>query len=268
MNLSSLYLAISSERRLNILAALRQCRCATLEELSRQLGIDIATLLYEVNILRHGGLVTACEGSVCLTDRGQNVISKIVSLDQDLLSHCRSKNSILNRILNILTLRTLAVYIAVSGNLSVVPLLILSILGLALFYRFKIDIILLVPLEFHTFDIALLGVTPLALFVYYVVVLWFFSKKLLVTEACEATLFTICVVSMNAIVYYVLMVIIGITTATLMLLEAMKLIIATIGTIATSTLISYHTGKTFESTFLTLSLTLLIPCLLAYALLR
>jgi len=268
VSLSSIYLAISSERRLGILAALRQSRCLSFEELSRQLNLDIATLLYEVNLLQHGGLVSTCEGSVCLTDRGQYVISKIISLDQDLLSRISSRNSILRRFFNFITFKTLAVYIAASGSLSILPLILLSFLGLSLFYKFKINLILLVPLEFHTFNIMTVISSPIILFIYFTLLSWIISRKVLIIQSLEATLFTICIISLNTLVYYILIVIIGINTITLMLLEAMKLIIATIAIISTSTLISYYIGRTYESIFLIESLTLLIPCLILYALSR
>ncbi len=207
-------------------------------------------------------------GTVCITDRGLNVISKISSLDQDLLSKSEPSDEKIYNILNILTFRTLAIYVAVTGYLSTIPLLLLSFLGLFLFYKFRIDLAILVPFGFHTFNPYLLVISPSVLFVYFLIILWALSKRPLLVEALQCLLLALCIVSLYAVIYYAAVTVLGISTASLMILEASKLILSTLSIISVSTLISYHSGKPFESVFLLTSLTLLIPCLLAYALIR
>jgi len=261
-------LAISSERRLRILSCLRSLRCANIEDLSSRLKISIPSLLYELKILQHGGLIEIEDGTVCITDRGVNVISKISSLDQDILSKTRTEESKIHDMINLVTFRTLAIYVAVTGYVGTLPLALLTFLGLFLFYRFRINLIVLVPFAFHTFNIYLLAVSPVVLYVYFLLVLWILSRKFLVVEALQCTLLALCIVSLYAIVYYLSVSLLGISTMSLMVLEASKLILSTLSIISVSTLISYHCGRPFESVFLLTSLTLLIPCLLTYALMR
>ncbi len=268
MSLSSIYLAISSERRLRILSCLRNVRCANIEDLSSRLKIGIPSLLYELKILQHGGLVSLEDGTVCITDRGINVISKITSLDQDLLTRSHSEESKIHEILSMLSFRTLAIYIAVSGKAGTIPLALLAFLGLLLFYKFHINLIVLVPLGFHIFNIFTLVSSPIILLIYFLILLRVFSRKIMIIESIQCTLLTICIVSIYAVIYYVTLNVLGISTISLIILESSKLILPTLSVISTSTLVSYYSGRPFESAFLLTSLTLLIPCLLAYALMR
>ncbi|NPB01238.1 MAG: helix-turn-helix transcriptional regulator [Crenarchaeota archaeon] len=268
MSLSSIYLAISSERRLRILSCLRSLRCANIEELSSKLRIGIPSLLYELKILQHGGLVSLEDGTVCITDRGVNVISKIASLDQDLLAKSQSEETKIHEILSALSFRTLAIYIAVSGGIGTLPLALLVFLGLLLFYKFHINLVVLVPSGFHNFNPYTLVFSPLILLTYFLIILKVFSRKVMIIEALQCCLLTLCIVSIYAVIYYLTISILGISTISLIILESSKLILPTLSIISSSTLISYHSGKPFESTFLLTSLTLLIPCLLAYALMR
>jgi len=268
VSLSSIYLAISSERRLRILSCLRNLHCTNIEDLSSRLRIGIPSLLYELKILQHGGLVNLEDGTVCITDRGVNVISKIASLDQDLLARSNAEEGKIHEILSTLSFRTLAIYVAVSGKAGTLPLALLAFLGLLLFYKFHINLIVLVPLGFHIFNIYTLIFSPIILFFYFFILLRVFSRKFMIIEALQCVLLTLCIVSIYAVIYYVAMNILGISTISLIILESCRLILPTLSVISTSTLISYHSGRPFESAFLLSSLTLLIPCLLAYALMR
>ncbi|GEM_PF-5864058 len=269
-SLSSIYLALSSSRRLRILSALRRDKCLPIPDLARRVNLDYAMLMYEAELLRREGLVSVNDSIICIEQKGEDVLSRLLSLDQDVLNKANESGNML-RFLDAISLRTISMYIALSGPVGTLLLLVLAVFGIVLLLNSGNGLIALFPLRLANPSLRVYATTVsiLALSIYMLCTYWILLRHKsgilpVVTMLCTC----LCITLLYLPIEQLIKTLVISANYKLILEETIKLTLATFATVSTTTQLSYYTGKTFENTFLITVITLLIPSIIVYTMIR
>ncbi len=269
-SLSSLYLALSSSRRLRILTALRREKCLTVSELAARINMDYAMVMYEVELLRREGLVSVDDSVICIERRGEEVLSRLIALDQDMLSKAEEKSHT-SKVLDLISTRAISMYIALSGLKGTLLALILSIIGLFILINCGEALIALFPLKLRILDerIYTTAISVLALTIYTFSTYWILLRhKSGVLPVITMVATCLCITLLYLPIQALVTTLVISANYRLILEETAKLTLATLAIVSITTQMSYYTGKTFENTFLIVVLTLLIPSIIVYTMVR
>ncbi len=261
-SISGVYAALADSRRLRILLQFESSRCLPLHTIARKIKCSLPVVLYEISILEKSNLVRVELPDVCLTEEGLEVLRKVKSINQNLTE---SEINSAGKFVDMITLRGFSVLLRIFYRFTIPVLLLslaLSLLLLVLSGGTLIGIIP-VPSRWGPISTSLSLLTMLTM----IMLVVYSSTGRLSTVDVVLSYFTLCSLSLISVpIYELVYTILGVSTLTVLISEIARLVLPVIAVAVVSNILSYSSGRTFEWTFLLISVLILIPSLTIYGL--